>query len=218
MKRTTPLFGLFGFLLLTTAAAGQTVPSRAVVTEDVTEVRCGPRSDPRLYATNLLRRGAVVEVVAERDGWLGIEPPPGSFSWISTRSVQRVGESKVWVVVPDPETPVTVLVGSDLVDEEPTVEGVRVSRGTQVVQRGKEQATADGTWLPIEPPRGEVRWVRADAVRRLTAAESAPDEDDPDGWPGRAKPAGGPDGGRAVAKPRRGPNDPPPAPTWTNPR
>jgi hypothetical protein len=216
MKRTTPLFGLFGLVLLAAAAPGQSVPYRAVVTEDVTEVRCGPQSDPRLYATNLLRHGDVVEVVAERDGWLGIEPPPSSFSWISTRCVERIGESKAWVVVTDPEAPVPVLVGSDLVDEEPSVEGVRVNRGTQVVQRGKAQATADGAWLPIDPPRGEVRWVRADAVRRLTAAEPAPAEE-ADAWPGRAKPAGGPDSG-SVAKPRRGPADPLPVPTWTNPR
>jgi hypothetical protein len=218
MKRTTPLVGLFGLFLLATAAAGQTVPYQAVVTEDVTEVRSGPRSDPKLYATNLLRRGAVVEVVAEQDGWLAIKPPPGSFSWINTLCVERIGRGKSWVVITDPNTPVPVLVGSDLVDEEPTIEGTWVTRGTQVVARGKEQATENGKWLPIDPPPAEVRWVRAEAVERLTAAEPGPAEEEPEAWAGRAKPSGGPDAARAIAKPRRGPNDPPPVPTWTNRR
>jgi hypothetical protein len=164
---------LSGLLLVCTVALGESAPGGsfpATVKEDRTEVRCGPSPDAKMYVTNVLRRGDVVEVVGAQGDWLAIKPPPHSFSWINSRFVQRIGESQSWVVMTDPDAPVPVRIGSDQLDEKPNVEGTRVSRGSQVVARGKEQVADDGKWLPIDPPPGEVRYVRATAVERLNTA------------------------------------------------
>jgi hypothetical protein len=186
---------LSGLLLVSAVAAGEPAPGGAypaTVKEDRTEVRSGPSADAKMYVTNLLRRGAVVEVVENRGDWLAIKPPPGSFSWINSRFVQRIGESKAWVVLTDPDAPVPIRIGSDQLDEKPNVEGAKVSRGTQVVERGREQVADDGKWLPIDPPLGEVRWVRATAVERLTTTVAdRPAPSPPPGPPVMATPVAG---------------------------
>ena len=54
-----------GIALLLAAAAGhaQTVPYKAAIGVPEAEVRSGPGTDPKLYATNKLPQGTVVEVV-----------------------------------------------------------------------------------------------------------------------------------------------------------
>src|SRR5207237_7017816 len=102
------------------------------------------------------------------DGWLAIKPPGLSFSWINSRFLQRVnGSATTWMVVTDPESPVPVRYGSALVKEPLTVESVRIARGTQVVSVDEMFTADDGKWLPIEPPPGELRYIRAQAVQRV---------------------------------------------------
>ncbi|HEX4147888.1 MAG TPA: hypothetical protein VHY20_02830 [Pirellulales bacterium] len=171
-------FSLPSSLLVLTVCAGMLsaapTPYIAQVYQAEAEVRCKPSAKPELYPTNRLPQGTRVLVLEERtDGWLSIQPPPGSFSWIDAAQVERIVPTQAnWVVKNDG---VPVLIGSEFVQQRPTVEGVRLVRGTQV--RGIGQVEKDGTtlWLPIDPPAGEVRYIRAETVRALTtlAAQTA---------------------------------------------
>lgn len=149
------------------------------------EVRSGPSTDPKLYPTNRLRQGNVVEVVKELEGgWLAIKPPPGSFSWVNARFLRQENRT-TWVVVAHPDVQVPVLYGSSLKDDKPTVEGARLPRGTMVIGiDDKARPADDGLWLSIEPPEREVRYVRADAVVKKQAPAPAA--------PGAAPPVQGP--------------------------
>src|SRR5262245_45528539 len=153
-------------------AQTQTYP--VAVKDAEADVRSGPSTDPKMYVTNRLRRGDVVQVVKARDdGWLEIKPPAGSFSWINTRFVDRISQqTPTFLVVTHDDYPVPVRIGSSVVDEKPTVEGVRLVRGTQVVGIGNPLTSQDeGSWLPIDPPPQEVRYIRAEAVQPVKVTE-----------------------------------------------
>jgi hypothetical protein len=165
---------IVGSLLAVGLCAGTlqaATPYVATVVQADAEVRCKPSTKPELYATNRLPQGARVLVLEERsDGWLGIQPPHGSFSWISTNQVERIVPTQSnWVVTNDN---VPVLIGSELVRERPTVEGVRLARGTQVRVVGQPEKDGTIVWLPIDPPAGEMRYIRAEAVRTMLAAQT----------------------------------------------
>ncbi len=155
--------------------AADPVPYAASVTAPDAEARSGPSADAKFYPTNRLRRGDVVQVLKERpDGWLEIRPPEGSFSWINTRFVSQpfAAQPNNYVITAPPGEKVPAMVGGELVEAKPTVEGARLERATQVRRYeraghpGMNKTDADGTWMPIEPPAGEVRYLRADAVAR----------------------------------------------------
>jgi hypothetical protein len=133
-----------------------------------TDVRSGPSIAAPFYPTNRLHQGNAVEVVKERpDGWVAIRPPRDSFSWINTRFLHHIVPNQDnWVVVRE-GVEVPVLIGSELNKQKPTVVGARVERGTQVRSIGRPKADEDGTWMPIEPPPGEVRYVRTEALSRF---------------------------------------------------
>jgi hypothetical protein len=162
-------------LLLTFLIAGplsaQTVLYTAVVSQNEAEVRSKPGLTPAVYPTNRLKSGDRVYVVEERpDGWLGIVPPEGSFSFVNLRYLQRIVPTQCnWMVVADPQVKVPVIIGSELQtdNKRPTVEGAYLERGAQVRSIGRPLEDGDGQWLPIEPPVGEVRYLRAEAVRRI---------------------------------------------------
>lgn len=148
----------------------------ATVSAFEAEVRSGAGSSLQLYPTNRLRKGDRVEVVKELEGgWLAIKPPPGSFSWVNSRFVQQIVPGKaMWMVVAAPDARVPLLLGSDVRTDKPTVEGARVTRGTQLQAVGPMRDADDGRWLPVAPPPSEVRYIRAEAVSRAAGAPVAP--------------------------------------------
>ncbi len=184
--RAVPLFGGALWLMIAGAAAAETA-SPAVVSRDDAEVRAGPNENPQLYVTNRLKRGSPVQVVEEvGNGWLKIQPPAGSFSWISTNAVQQISPNQPnWMVVAHPDVRVPVIVGTDFPKEVASqIEGCRLARGAQVKCLGPAHMDEEGLWLRIEPPPGEYRFIRVDAVTRsdgssivraaVPAARSAP--------------------------------------------
>jgi SH3-like domain-containing protein len=158
------------------AAPAQPAPA-AVVSRDDAEVRAGPNENPQLYVTNRLQRGTAVEVVEELgNGWLKIRPPAGSFSWINTRFVEQVAPNQPnWMVISHPDVRVPVIVGTDFKKEVTSqIEGCRLARGAQVTSHGPARVDDEGTWLPIDPPAGEFRYIRAADVARNGVTPPAP--------------------------------------------
>ncbi len=131
------------------------------------ELRSGPSTDSKLYATNRLRQGDTVTVVEERtDGWLGVRPPAGSFSWVNAKHLQQVTPTLPnWVVIAPPGTRVSALVGSSSdTTVRPSVESAVLQRGTQLRAVGALVGNDDQKWLPIEPPETEKRYLRREAI------------------------------------------------------
>lgn len=185
--RSTPLAGglALGLMLaLRGIALAAPVPYTATVTVPEAEVRSGPSTDPKFYPTNRLRQGDPVTVLKERsDGWLEIRPPAGSFSWINTKFTSPIVPTlpnNFRVEAPAGEA-VPVLIGEELASGtgRPTVIGARLERATQVHRwqtggrPGAVLTDAYGTWMPIEPPDQEVRYLRAEAIAK-PAAPPAP--------------------------------------------
>ncbi len=146
----------------------------ATVTQAEALVRSLPSDVDKAYPTNALRRGAVVQVVKEEaNGWLCILPPPGSFSWINKRYVHQPSPNNpTWVVTTGRDDKADVLIGSEVKkdDKRPDNRGAALSRGAIVVSIGPAQVDDEGAWLPIEPPPGEHRFIRAEAVTRNQGA------------------------------------------------
>jgi hypothetical protein len=175
MRPARLILGTALALALAWPARGEDGPARAFVQTDGAQVRCQPGDQPAVYLTHLLRRGDPVQVVEKLDGgWLKIEPPDGSFSWINTRFLhQEKGPQPIWTVSVLPGASAPVLVGSPFKEGHPDVMGTRVARGAQVIAVGEPRAENDGLWLPIQPPAGEYRYVRQADVA-ATPPASAP--------------------------------------------
>ena len=170
---------LFGGVSVLSLFAGPVLAASDIrtVTAPQAQVWCGPGTADGLYPTNLLRQGDRVQVVEELpSGWLAIRPPAGSFSYISKLFVQVVASKYTNYVVTFEGYNVPVLVGSSIVsDRRPTKIGAKLPRGTQVrgIAGGREVTDGEGTWLPIEPPEGEVRYIRKEDVSRPPDAPRA---------------------------------------------
>jgi hypothetical protein len=186
MRPAPPLGGLALVLALAGHAAAAPSPDKsytATVTQDRAEVRCQPSTAEGCYVTNLLRRGERVKVLGDADapGWLKIAPPAGSFSWVNTLHVEERNHLYHHWVVRAPNTGVRI--GSSVVEKLPQMQGCVLQQGA-IVQRyvrqglvGRTQVDTEstpGTWLPIVPPPGEVRYLRKDAVAPATTAPPAP--------------------------------------------
>lgn len=160
--------GLSLLLALAAAARGQTAPGEATISQAEVEVRSGPSQ--MFYPTGKLRRGDRVKVVREEEGgWLAISPPPGSFSWINARFLDRAGRQGI---VHGDEVPLRV--GSELSSAPPRVERFKAKGGTQVVVLDSRQNyDEDGGWVPIAPVPQEVRYIPADAVKAAPAVQAS---------------------------------------------
>lgn len=168
MRTSRLLAGMALALAVATSARGQQTPYETTIALPEVEVRSGPST--QFYPTAKLRQGAAVRVLEEKDGWLAIAPPSGSFSWINGRLIDRSGRTAVVVT----EAPVRV--GSSVSNQPPTVEQVKAPRGAQVVILGEAHTPPDdpnsGMWWPIQPPPQEVRYIPKDAVKTMAPVET----------------------------------------------
>lgn len=167
--RFATLFAAFatGFVLPHSLFAVETPPDVRIVTVPQAQAWCGPSTSDGLYPTNQLRQGDRVQVERELEsGWLVIRPPAGSFSWINNRFVHYISAKYANYVVTYDGHDVPVLVGSSLKSERPNKIGVKLPRGAQVRVVGRAMTDEEGTWLPIEPPEGEVRYLRKESVAK----------------------------------------------------
>lgn len=153
------------FVLSRSLVAAEAPPDVRIIAVPQAHVWCGPSTGDGLYPTNVLHTGDRVQVEQELEGgWLVIRPPAGSFSWINKRFVQYISEKWANYVVTHTGHDVPVLIGSSLRAERPNKIGVKLPRGAQVRVVGRPMTDEEGTWLPIEPPEGEVRYIRKEHV------------------------------------------------------
>jgi SH3-like domain-containing protein len=172
MPSALTLGGLLVALTLQADALPQDPLYLATVKVPEALVRSGPSENPQVYPTNQLRQGTVVEVMQECEGgWLAIKPPAGSSDWINTRFLQR-HDPYVWIVTTHDDAPAPVLMASSMiqVQDKPTKIAKKLVRGSFVVSLGRVMDDAkdnDGRWMLIEPPDGEVRYIKAEQVARV---------------------------------------------------
>jgi hypothetical protein len=175
MRPAPTLLGTALALALAWPAHGENPPVPATVLTDGAEVRCKPGTEPAVYVTQKLPRGSTVQVVERLpNGWLKIEPPPKSYSWVNTRSLRLIDNDRgVWVVSAS-DGQGSTLVGSWARTERPNVVGTSLARGAQVIAVGGTLRQEDGDWLPILPPPGEYRYVLARDISPLPGVTSPP--------------------------------------------
>jgi len=170
MRFASMLAALTGsFILASQLPAAEAPPDVRIVTVPQAQVWCGPSTANGLYPTNILRQGDRVQVERELEsGWLVVRPPAGSFSWINNRFVQSISPTYANYVVNYEGHDVPVLIGSCLKMDRPSKIGVKLPRGAQVrlIAGGRPMTDEEGTWLPIEPPEGEVRYLRKEVVAK----------------------------------------------------
>ena len=162
----------------------QKFPYEAFVVKDDVLVRSGGNED--YYPTQRLQQGALVMVHRhDPGGWLAIEPPAGSFSWIRTRYVDRTGPDTGTVN----EDGSIIFVGSEF-GEESSVWQRRVSDGTELRILGEQKLeTVSGphTMYKIAPPARERRWIPGDTVVPLDEATRKQHDQDPFKTPSTAQ-------------------------------
>ncbi|MEY4568117.1 MAG: hypothetical protein RLY14_3087 [Planctomycetota bacterium] len=143
-------------LCVGTVVAGEEV---AVIRSAKATVHCGPGNE--YYATQELRKGERVWVV-DRDasGWVAIQPPLGSYCWLSAKETKLLPNGREVEIVGGQAV---CWVGS-LVKQSDYRWQSQLSVGTKVnIQDETQRTQADGTqqlWYRIDPPAGEMRWVR----------------------------------------------------------
>jgi hypothetical protein len=137
-------------------------PYEAKVVVDEVYVRSGSGNNSQYYATQKLSRDAVVTVRRhEPGGWVMIDPPQGSFSWVPARYVDRQGDEGVVK-----EDNVVAFVGSNFGDEagvwqRPLRAGERV---TILGERQIDTQSGMQQMYQITPPSREFRWMPGAAI------------------------------------------------------
>ncbi len=162
------------------AASNVKTPYETVVEAEETFVRSGPGKS-KFYPTGKLRRGEKV-VVHRHDpgGWCMIAPPPGSFSWVPAKYVQKSGTDRGTITT----NSVAARVGSFESDIRKVFQRT-LAQGDEVhilLEKMLASDTGGGApelWYRIEPPRGEWRWVAGQDLAPPPDAGSRSPTDDP---------------------------------------
>jgi hypothetical protein len=159
---------------LSMAAGADPVRRTATVDSDGVEVRSGHAMG--FPAVGKLGKGDTVIIVREEEtGFVAIQPPPGSVSWIKQIHLGKVepgegGKANVPVAVDGAE----VLAGSDKESKPTNRVTVRLPKGTIVETTGPAVRVDNASWYPITPPDGDLRWIPKTALRSASLSALAP--------------------------------------------
>ncbi|MFM9066011.1 MAG: SH3 domain-containing protein, partial [Planctomycetota bacterium] len=133
--------------------------------------------DDNAYATDLLPQGAQLEVLERTpEGWLAVRPATGSFSWIPASKVRLHADGRTAEVITDDAV---TWIGSRMETVSRHEPGIRLRRAEVVTILGNRELQDDRTgeasqWIQIQPPAGDVRWLRAaEVVTNAAATNSA---------------------------------------------
>lgn len=205
-------------LALAAPAAAQPTAHLAEVTAESVTVRSGPGD--KTPETGALFRGARVVVDHEQgDDWVAVQPPRGQVSWIKHLFLKPAGpqaDGMAYNAIVTSEGEVEVAAGRPGSDQPLDVRMARVPDQTIVLVVGKPVKHNGSTWLPIEPPDGDFRYLPKSAVRILRAqpAQAFVVRGDPKAVPPESKPAlepataSIPGGSGAAVRPADWPNHP----------
>jgi len=166
--RIVALLSALGMVVVAAVPArAQTFPTELTIMVPEIEVRSGPTE--KYYPTSKLRFGDRVTVIrqdATQHDWLAIKPPAGSFSWIKADFVDQTSQ----FAIVKSKDPVAVKPGSSLTNQPPNVDQAMVVQGTMLAIMGPPKTGPEGTWLMVQPPPTEVRYIPASAVKQQVAA------------------------------------------------
>ena len=152
-------------MMLALLAPGTLDGSRGtgVVSAETIDVASEP--DEGAFVTGKLKRGDPVTIVSRLEsGWLAIEPPEGSFSWVDHDAIEELGGGRARVV-------------AARAGVRPGRAGARMPGAAKwILPAGSAITLVDRpaltlrqggrvrTWEAIVPPAGELRYVMADGV------------------------------------------------------
>ena len=130
----------------------------AHINVDQIYVRSGPGDD--FYPTSYLSRGEKVEVYNQnKQGWLAVRPPQGSFSWVPAAAVESTNQENVAKVV---ENELPSQIGSHLHNQRNAYQ-VKLKQGELVKILGVVHEDGE-SWYQIAPPAGEFRWIHKSEI------------------------------------------------------
>ncbi len=152
----------------------QTSPETFYVQVERAEVYAGP--DQQFYPTGNLERGTAIDVfMTLENGWLGIRPPQGSFSWLpASQGYLLPGGKSVEVT----DGAAVSWIGTELGTAKQYRWQVQLQLGEQLTVVGeamiKHHDEAPSLWYKVAPPNGEFRWIRSEAVSKTPPFISKP--------------------------------------------
>lgn len=128
------------------------------------EIQSGPSQE--FYPTAYAQRGLALEVYRKtHDGWLGVRPPDGSFSWVQAKDAYLLPGGKVIEVT---AADAVSWIGTELGSAKQYRWQVALNRGEQLAVVGEAKIEdAEGNqalWYKVSPPAGEFRWIHESAV------------------------------------------------------
>jgi len=152
---------LTGLLGWTGFARAEPEPYNTTVRVPEVLVRSGPSL--QYYATSRLPQGTEVRVLKEEEGWLAITPPLDSFSWVKDLFIKEVDPVAHTAVALESAE---VRVGSALQPEKRDVTKATLKKGDLIIILDEKRSISeDGSWVKIQPPVSEYRYVPLDAVQ-----------------------------------------------------
>lgn len=139
-------------------------PQTLYATGKKVEVRSGPGED--YYATSRTTKGDSFKAFSQTtDGWYGIQPPNGSFSWVRAKDAYLLPGGKV-IEATDSEA--VSWIGTSLGTAKQFRWQVKLQQGEQLTVLGEStQKDSEGNpvlWYRVAPPSGEFRWVHESHV------------------------------------------------------
>lgn len=156
-----------GSLMISDAWAQSMTPYQATIKNSSTVVHAGPSR--KLYATEILDRGATVDVYRhDPEGWCAIRPPAGSFSLVRMADLEIDSEQSLGIIRRDG---VIAWVGTRIRRQGEAIWQIKLSAGERVEILKTETTDSESkseTWVLIAPPAGEFRWVHESDLYRET--------------------------------------------------
>ena len=163
-------------------AAGPTAvkePETVYVGVEQTRLYAGPSND--FYPTGNVNRGAALEVHHRtNNGWLGVRPPQGSFSWVPAAQAYLLPGGRVIEIT---ESSAVSWIGTEFGSAKQYRWQVQLNVGEQLgvlgeasVKNGSDEREA--LWYKVSPPAGEFRWIEESAVSKTPVQPSTKIVDD----------------------------------------